>query len=87
MVEWFTCSSYIFGYLVIWFVVLMVYMYSCYKFLWNISAVLEVKGTFFDYREFARSRPLRCSDNVSVTGGGEFGTVALCHYIVRWSTV
>ena len=62
------------------------YVISCYKFLWNILAVLEVKGTFFDYREFARSRPLRCSDDVSVAGG-EFGTVALCHYIVRWSTV
>ena len=36
----------------------------------------------FDYRGFARSRPLRCSDDVSVAGG-EFGTVALCHYIVR----
>ena len=60
---------YVQGYICLFGLCWRLYVISCYKFLWNILTLLKVKETFFDYREFARSWPLRCSDDVSVVGG------------------
>ena len=58
----------------------------CYKSLWYILTVLELKGTFSTTVNLRGAGRRDVTDDVSFTGGGSL--VQLLRYtFVRWSTV